>query len=338
MYHPVVKRGVEAITGDLLVRDRRARRRRGHAPRRGGGGGPAAVGNYLLVQLPRGAARGVATAGRARGGRAARAARRRPCPARPLDRRVGRGRGRGAGRDLARDRGAPRRSGGARARGRPPAGPPRRGGALARHPPRLAELGLRAAGSDEPAADAPIVVATLSGFVLAQLSLPNPAFEDEVLRPALSGSSPAWWQGPRRPYEAASPRGGTSRRAGRAAAARLSRVVLHVASPHAGAEPARLALGRPRPRRLRRLAGTAAHLGAPRAVDRGLPQRARARARSPGGARLGRSDRALVGVRAPGGGDRPRDQRLGVLPRRALARARRGRADSPGPARRWWRG
>jgi DNA-binding transcriptional regulator YbjK len=50
---------------------------------------------------------------------------------------------------------------------------------------RLAELGLRAAGSDEPAADAPIVVAALSGFVLAQLSLPNPAFEDEVLRPAL---------------------------------------------------------------------------------------------------------------------------------------------------------
>ena len=50
---------------------------------------------------------------------------------------------------------------------------------------RLAELGLRAAGSDDPASDAPIVVAALSGFVLAQLSLPNPGFEHEVLRPAL---------------------------------------------------------------------------------------------------------------------------------------------------------
>lgn len=50
---------------------------------------------------------------------------------------------------------------------------------------RLAELGLRAAGSDAPASDAPIVVAALSGFVLAQLSLPDPRFEQDVLRPAL---------------------------------------------------------------------------------------------------------------------------------------------------------
>jgi DNA-binding transcriptional regulator YbjK len=50
---------------------------------------------------------------------------------------------------------------------------------------RLAELGLRAAGSDDPASDAPIVVAALSGFVLAQLSLPDPGFEQDVLRPAL---------------------------------------------------------------------------------------------------------------------------------------------------------
>lgn len=50
---------------------------------------------------------------------------------------------------------------------------------------RLAELGLRAAGSDEPTSDAPIVVAALSGFVLAQLSLPNRGFEQDVLRPAL---------------------------------------------------------------------------------------------------------------------------------------------------------
>jgi DNA-binding transcriptional regulator YbjK len=50
---------------------------------------------------------------------------------------------------------------------------------------RLAELGLRAAGSDDPVSDAPIVVAALSGFVLAQLSLPDPRFEQNVLRPAL---------------------------------------------------------------------------------------------------------------------------------------------------------
>jgi DNA-binding transcriptional regulator YbjK len=50
---------------------------------------------------------------------------------------------------------------------------------------RLAELGLRAAGSDDPAADAPIVVATLSGFVIAQLSAPDPNFEHQFLRPAL---------------------------------------------------------------------------------------------------------------------------------------------------------
>jgi DNA-binding transcriptional regulator YbjK len=50
---------------------------------------------------------------------------------------------------------------------------------------RLAELGLRAAGSDEPEADAPIVVATLSGFVMAQLSLPDAGFEEQVLRPGL---------------------------------------------------------------------------------------------------------------------------------------------------------
>jgi hypothetical protein len=50
---------------------------------------------------------------------------------------------------------------------------------------RLAELGLRAAGSEDPAADAPIVVAVLSGFVMAHLSLPDASFEHKVLRPAL---------------------------------------------------------------------------------------------------------------------------------------------------------
>jgi DNA-binding transcriptional regulator YbjK len=50
---------------------------------------------------------------------------------------------------------------------------------------RLAELGLRAAGSDDPVGDAPILVAALTGFVIAQLSLPAPDFGPEVLRPAL---------------------------------------------------------------------------------------------------------------------------------------------------------
>ena len=50
---------------------------------------------------------------------------------------------------------------------------------------RLAELGLRAAGSPDPAADAPLVVATLTGLVLGQLASPHPDFEYAVLRPAL---------------------------------------------------------------------------------------------------------------------------------------------------------
>lgn len=50
---------------------------------------------------------------------------------------------------------------------------------------RLAELGLGAAGSPDPGADAPLVVATLTGLVLRQLANPHPDFEDAVLRPAL---------------------------------------------------------------------------------------------------------------------------------------------------------
>jgi DNA-binding transcriptional regulator YbjK len=50
---------------------------------------------------------------------------------------------------------------------------------------RLAELGLRAAGSPDPAADAPLVVATLTGLVLGRLTTPHPSFEEAILRPAL---------------------------------------------------------------------------------------------------------------------------------------------------------
>jgi hypothetical protein len=50
---------------------------------------------------------------------------------------------------------------------------------------RLAEMGARAAGSDDPEADAPIIVAAVSGLLFEQLAAPRPGFEGEVLRPAL---------------------------------------------------------------------------------------------------------------------------------------------------------
>jgi TetR/AcrR family transcriptional regulator, regulator of biofilm formation and stress response len=50
---------------------------------------------------------------------------------------------------------------------------------------RLAEVGLRAAGSSDPETDAMLVVATITGLVLAQLGSPHERFEQDVLRPAL---------------------------------------------------------------------------------------------------------------------------------------------------------
>lgn len=50
---------------------------------------------------------------------------------------------------------------------------------------RLAEMGLRATGSPDPAADAPLVVASITGFLLGQLAHPRPDFEERVFRPAL---------------------------------------------------------------------------------------------------------------------------------------------------------
>jgi DNA-binding transcriptional regulator YbjK len=50
---------------------------------------------------------------------------------------------------------------------------------------RLAEMGCRAVGSDEPALDARIVVAALTGLMLEQLASSREDFEDAVLRPAL---------------------------------------------------------------------------------------------------------------------------------------------------------
>ena len=50
---------------------------------------------------------------------------------------------------------------------------------------RLAEVGVRAAGSDDPARDAQVVVATLTGLALAQLVDPVEDFEGTVLRPAI---------------------------------------------------------------------------------------------------------------------------------------------------------
>jgi TetR/AcrR family transcriptional regulator, regulator of biofilm formation and stress response len=50
---------------------------------------------------------------------------------------------------------------------------------------RLAELGLRAAGAPDPHADAPLVVATITGFMLGQLVTPADDFEERIFRPAL---------------------------------------------------------------------------------------------------------------------------------------------------------
>jgi DNA-binding transcriptional regulator YbjK len=50
---------------------------------------------------------------------------------------------------------------------------------------RLAELGLRATGSPEPVTDARVVVATITGLMIGQLTNPQPDFETEVFRPAL---------------------------------------------------------------------------------------------------------------------------------------------------------
>ncbi len=50
---------------------------------------------------------------------------------------------------------------------------------------RLAELGLRAAGSPDPRADAPLLVATITGFMLGQLVTPVDDFEERIFRPAL---------------------------------------------------------------------------------------------------------------------------------------------------------
>ena len=50
---------------------------------------------------------------------------------------------------------------------------------------RLAEAGLRAAGSDDPETDAHVVVATITGLILGQLTTPRSDFERAILRPAL---------------------------------------------------------------------------------------------------------------------------------------------------------
>jgi TetR/AcrR family transcriptional regulator, regulator of biofilm formation and stress response len=50
---------------------------------------------------------------------------------------------------------------------------------------RLAEVGLRAAGSNDPQKDALVVVAAITGLMLAHLTTPDTRFERDVLRPAL---------------------------------------------------------------------------------------------------------------------------------------------------------
>jgi TetR/AcrR family transcriptional regulator, regulator of biofilm formation and stress response len=50
---------------------------------------------------------------------------------------------------------------------------------------RLAELGLRATGAPDPRADAPLLVATITGFMLGQLVTPVDDFEERIFRPSL---------------------------------------------------------------------------------------------------------------------------------------------------------
>jgi TetR/AcrR family transcriptional regulator, regulator of biofilm formation and stress response len=50
---------------------------------------------------------------------------------------------------------------------------------------RLAELGLRAAGAPDAQADAPLVVAAITGFMIGQLVTPVDDFEEHIFRPAL---------------------------------------------------------------------------------------------------------------------------------------------------------
>jgi len=50
---------------------------------------------------------------------------------------------------------------------------------------RLAEMGCRAIGSDDPALDARVVVATITGLMLEQLAGGRGDFETAVMRPAL---------------------------------------------------------------------------------------------------------------------------------------------------------
>ncbi|MEX2253507.1 MAG: TetR family transcriptional regulator [Thermoleophilaceae bacterium] len=50
---------------------------------------------------------------------------------------------------------------------------------------RLAEIGLRSAGSEDPETEARIVFSMTSGLVLGQLANPQDDFEDEILRPTI---------------------------------------------------------------------------------------------------------------------------------------------------------
>jgi TetR/AcrR family transcriptional regulator, regulator of biofilm formation and stress response len=50
---------------------------------------------------------------------------------------------------------------------------------------RLAEVGLRAAGSNDPETDARLVVVAITGLVLTQLVTPVEHFERDILRPSL---------------------------------------------------------------------------------------------------------------------------------------------------------
>jgi TetR/AcrR family transcriptional regulator, regulator of biofilm formation and stress response len=63
---------------------------------------------------------------------------------------------------------------------------------------RLAEMGCRAIGSDDPTLDARVVVATITGLMLDQLAGGRDDFETAVMRPALERLLQRMAKGPRR--------------------------------------------------------------------------------------------------------------------------------------------
>ena len=232
----------EEILRATLRRDRRPRRRRRDPPRRGRGGRRAAVGHHLLLRLEGRAARADAACWpRAR----------RPsgssgwCSTWPRCRCPRRDWAAAVAAQIAADvaRGARPRTSRCSSSGWRPRAPSSCGASSQRWQEahiRLAEMGCRAVGSSEPELDARIVVAALTGLMLEQLASGSGRLRGtRCCARRSSGCSPASRRASAHsrcslasvPEFAGNgiPGGRPGRRPGRADAARLPRVVVHVA-------------------------------------------------------------------------------------------------------------